>query len=149
MGKNLLTDKNDEEIKVTQDTTNKLYKLKRTKKSSLLNSKLLALKAVLIKGRINSFEESLKHPRGIRGQKSKRRSYFIGVSKNSFKWQALINFKNKKKYIGTFLTQEEAARAYDLYAMAFQGVKAKLNHSYSREEALSFINFNLETGRFI
>ncbi|CAI2379616.1 unnamed protein product [Moneuplotes crassus] len=64
---------------------------------------------------------------------SSRRSHFTGVFKNSLKWQALINIRNKKTYIHTYFTQEEAARAFDLMSLLLNGMKAVTNHDYSKD----------------
>ena len=43
-----------------------------------------------------------KGKRGLHNGLSRRRSTFVGVSKNGSHWQTLINFGKTKKYIGTF-----------------------------------------------
>lgn len=44
-------------------------------------------------------------------------------------WQAQIRINGYRKYIGSFATQEEAARAYDEYAKNHHGEFASLNFS--------------------
>ncbi len=56
-----------------------------------------------------------------------RRSKFRGVSMKGKSWQAIIMIDRNKKYIGNFETEEEAAKAYDEYAMKFHKNKARLN----------------------
>ena len=63
-----------------------------------------------------------------------RGSRFRGVSKNGNQWQVLIMIKKKKRYLGTFSNEEEAARAYDKVALQFHGNKAKTNYDYTQEE---------------
>lgn len=46
-------------------------------------------------------------------------------------WQARIMVNWKERYIGRFLTQEEAARAYDLKAREYFGEFAALNYPES------------------
>lgn len=60
-----------------------------------------------------------------------RKSIYRGVSKNGNQWQALITVRKKKIYIGTFPTEEEAARQYDLVALKNLGSEAKTNFSYN------------------
>mmetsp|Transcript_17518 Transcript_17518/g.19703 ORF Transcript_17518/g.19703 Transcript_17518/m.19703 type:complete len:111 (-) Transcript_17518:199-531(-) len=43
-----------------------------------------------------------KGNRGLHNGVSRRRSQYVGVSKNGGHWQALINVGKHKKYIGTF-----------------------------------------------
>jgi hypothetical protein len=40
----------------------------------------------------------------------------------------------KKRYIGSFSTEEEASRAYDRVSIQNHGMKAKTNHPYTEEE---------------
>lgn len=70
---------------------------------------------------------------------SKRRSEYIGVSKNGANWQALISIDKSKKYIGTFKTQLEAAREFDKYSILINNVSAMTNFNYSRDEVLQIV----------
>jgi len=45
------------------------------------------------------------------------------------------------------VSEVEAAKTYDLFAMAFQGNKAKLNFSYSGAEVLEVIENYIKTGK--
>jgi hypothetical protein len=63
-----------------------------------------------------------------------RGSRFSGVSKNGSQWQVLIMVRKKKRYLGSFSNEEEAARAYDKVALQNHGNKAKTNYDYSKEE---------------
>lgn len=50
----------------------------------------------------------------------------------------------KKAYIGTYKTEEEAARVYDKYSIMINGVDAKTNYSYSKWEVMElFAQYNL------
>ena len=46
----------------------------------------------------------------------------------------------QKIYLGTLPTEELAAKFYDKVAIQNQGVKAKTNFSYTKEEVLSIVN---------
>uniref|UniRef100_A0A7S3N8K2 AP2/ERF domain-containing protein n=1 Tax=Euplotes harpa TaxID=151035 RepID=A0A7S3N8K2_9SPIT len=59
-----------------------------------------------------------------------RGSVFMGVSKNGEHWQVMINCGKDKKYIGTYLSEKEAAIAYDFYSICLHESKAKTNFSY-------------------
>lgn len=67
-------------------------------------------------------------------KKSNRKSKYKGVSKNGNKWQVLIMLEGKRKYVGSYQTEDEAARAYDMYYLKNIGNKRKLNFTYSSEE---------------
>ena len=49
--------------------------------------------------------------------KLSRKSPYIGVSRNKDHWQVLINNKTSKLYIGTYMSEFEAAIAYDFYSI--------------------------------
>ena len=69
-----------------------------------------------------------------------RGSRYRGVSKNGSQWQALIMVKKKKRYLGSFSNEEEAARAYDKVALQHHGIKAKTNYDYTKEEIKKIID---------
>ena len=71
--------------------------------------------------------------------RKQRSSKFRGVSKNGKHWQVLIMIKQKKRYIGNFNNEEEAAREYDKIAIQFHGPKAKTNFQYSEDEINSIL----------
>lgn len=74
------------------------------------------------------FTELIKKNTNYRG------SRYRGVSKNGKQWQVLIMIKKKKKYLGSFSSEEDAARVYDTFALLYQGNKAKTNYNYTKEE---------------
>ena len=54
-------------------------------------------------------------------------SGYKGVSKNGDGWKAKIRVDYAYYYLGTFLTKEEAARAYNAAAIKYFGEFARLN----------------------
>ena len=68
-----------------------------------------------------------------------RGSKFRGISKNGNSWQILVMVNRKKKYLGTLPDEELAARFYDKVAIQNQGVKAKTNFTYSKEEIVEIL----------
>lgn len=81
-----------------------------------------------------SLEELL--PKSLKPRGSKYR----GVSRNGNLWQVLIMVNKKKRYVGGYLSEENAAKAYDKVALQFYGIKAKTNYNYSKEEVRTIIN---------
>ena len=85
----------------------------------------------------NKNEESLNSEKVselINKNTKPRGSRYRGVSKNGSQWQVLIMVKKKKRYLGSFSNEEEAARAYDKVALQHHGIKAKTNYDYTKEE---------------
>jgi hypothetical protein len=64
-------------------------------------------------------------------QRSNRSSRFKGVSwkRNQGKWEGYIRFHTHKIHLGTFCSEEEAARSYDCAARTYFGEFAFLNFS--------------------
>lgn len=54
-------------------------------------------------------------------------SNYIGVSHSGRKWRSSIIFQKKKYDLGTFQTEEDAAKAYNIKALEIYGNKAKIN----------------------
>lgn len=71
---------------------------------------------------------------------SKNRSAYVGVTKNGSHWQALINIGKSKKYIGSFVTEKEAALAYDFYSIGVHGLGAKPNFTHAGVNILQMID---------
>ena len=63
--------------------------------------------------------------------RKKTSSKYRGVSKNGNKWQVLIMINNKKYYKGSYLSEEIAARIYDIMAIKNFGIKARTNFIYN------------------
>lgn len=72
--------------------------------------------------------------------KKPRGSRYRGVSRNGNQWQVLIMVAKKKRYVGSYSNEEEAARAYDKAALQNHGTKAKTNFDYVDEELNMIIN---------
>ena len=72
--------------------------------------------------------------RGQRGSK------YRGVSKNGNQWQVLIMINKKKRYIGNYKNEEEAASSYDIVAIQNHGNKAKTNFYYTPEQIIKIKN---------
>ena len=68
-----------------------------------------------------------------------RRSGYIGVSRNGPNWQSLISIRKRKTYIGTFATQEEAAQAFDMYAILMNNLTAVTNYDYTKQGLLKVV----------
>jgi len=45
-----------------------------------------------------------------------------------------------RKYLGAINSEEQAARFYDKYLIIIQGIKAKTNFSYTRDQAIQLLN---------
>ena len=75
-----------------------------------------------------------------RKYRSERRSSYIGVSKNGPNWQAMISSAKMKSYIGTYVSEFEAAEMFDLYSLLVNGFSAKTNFSYSKAGIIDLIN---------
>lgn len=79
-----------------------------------------------------SGDDSDKDDKEIRG--NRRGSRYRGVSRNGNQWQVLIMVCKKKRYVGSYSNEEEAARAYDKAALQNHGARAKTNFDYVEEE---------------
>ena len=55
-------------------------------------------------------------------------------SKNGNQWQVLLMFKKSKSYVGSYNSEEIAAKIYDILAIKLRGVKARTNFKYSYEQ---------------
>ena len=64
--------------------------------------------------------------------RSKRGSRFRGVSKNGNQFQVLIMQNKGKSYIGSYNSEEYAARVYDILAIKYRGIKARTNFIYNK-----------------
>ena len=89
----------------------------------------------------NSGQEE-KDNLGGASNKKPRGSRYRGVSRNGNQWQVfylfnkkvLIMVSKKKRYVGSYSNEEQAARAYDKAALQNHGTKAKTNFDYVDED---------------
>lgn len=63
--------------------------------------------------------------------RKKRSSKYRGVSKNGSNWQVLIIINNKNYYIGSYSSEELAARIYDILSIKNRGIRARTNFFYN------------------
>ncbi|CAI2359895.1 unnamed protein product [Moneuplotes crassus] len=140
---------NEKDIPEHQEEAKNIKTLqKRRSRSTKLDIRksLIRLRKRIMSKNTMKFTQTLKKNRGNPNKYLGRRSQYIGVTKNNTNWQALINVKGAKKYIGTFLHEVEAAKAYDLYSLAMQGKKASLNFNYTGKEMAKMISYFLAHG---
>ncbi|TNV78187.1 hypothetical protein FGO68_gene15350 [Halteria grandinella] len=77
--------------------------------------------------------------------KGHRSSQYRGVSRNGKKWQVQVLGCLRKRYIGSILTEIEAAKIYDCFSIVSHGLKAKTNFSYKKSDIKIIIeNFSPE-----
>ena len=80
---------------------------------------------------------------------NKTYSKYRGVSRNGNNWQVLIMIKNKKYYLGTYPSEEIAAKIYDIVAIKSQGFKARTNFPYNNIQIKNIYeaNINIKNGK--
>ena len=66
--------------------------------------------------------------------RNKRSSRYRGVSKNGNQWQVLMMINKSKSYIGSYPSEELAARIYDILALKNRGIKARTNFIYNSKQ---------------
>ena len=66
--------------------------------------------------------------------RKKRSSKYRGVSKNGNHWQTLMMNNRNKSYIGTYNSEEIAARIYDFNSIKKKGINAKTNFIYNNKQ---------------
>ena len=76
--------------------------------------------------------------------KSKRSSRYRGVSRNGNQWQVLIMLKRGKSYVGSYTSEEFAARIYDILAIKYRGIKARTNFKYSSEQIKTILETDID-----
>ena len=76
--------------------------------------------------------------------KRKRGSKYRGVSKNGNQWQVLMMFRHSKSYIGSYSSEEIAARVYDISSIKHKGVKAITNFNYSPKQINNILSNDID-----
>ena len=77
-------------------------------------------------------------------KKSKRSSIYRGVSKNGNEWQVLMMINKNKSYIGSYPSEETAARIYDILALKIKGFKARTNFEYNYNEIIKICETQID-----
>ena len=77
-------------------------------------------------------------------KKSKRSSIYRGVSKNGNQWQVLMMINKNKSYIGSYPSEETAARIYDILALKIKGFKARTNFKYNYNEIIKICETQID-----
>ena len=77
--------------------------------------------------------------------KKNRSSIYRGVSKNGSKWQVLMMINNKKFYLGSYPSEDLAARIYDIHAIKSWGAKARTNFVYDNNQIKNIYNKKINT----
>ena len=106
---------------------------KKNKKKFVIEQKAKIFSIKKVKDKEREAEEEKKLKKYIyRGSK------YRGVSRNGKTWQVLIMVNRNKNYIGNFKSEDEAAKAYDEYAMKYHKNKARLN--FSHQGFIKYVN---------
>ena len=115
---------------VTQEKNNNFKNNKNNEIKVFKNRKIVYINQTLL----NSYNTSknLKKVKNIAfiGE-TKRSSKYRGVSKNGNQWQVLFMNHNKKSYVGSYSSEEVAARIYDILEIKKRGIKARTNFKYN------------------
>ena len=114
---------------------------KRNEVKVILNNKLVYSNSNDTNSYSNNFQKSKKIKFINAGR---RRSKYRGVSKNGNQWQVLFMVNNSKSYIGTYTTEDLAARVYDIMAIKNRGNKAKTNFIYSETQIRKIFNNDID-----
>ena len=94
--------------------------------------------------------KSKRKSNNAKGKKwSRRRSQYIGVSKNGTSYQVLIAVDGRKTYLGSFEDETEAAVTFDFYSILLHSVEANTNFSYTASSIKEMItNYRLFNNTF-
>ena len=133
-------------LKENEKASSTLNMFNKKRKRDIKNNKLVFIsgdnkkeKKEIKKQKINnevnqSKDNSKKNDENSEKNRKPRGSKFRGVSRNGNQWQVLIMVNKKKRYVGSYSKEEDAARAYDKVALQNHGSKAKTNFDYTKKE---------------
>ena len=148
---NVINNNENENKEILQNYINYLNILNRKKKNNNLNynNKEFMNNEKLVKKYnknvyINKFLLKGKKKKNKKDIEKKRSSKYRGVSKNGIGWQVLMKFKKNKTYIGTYYSEELAARIYDIVSIKRMGINAKTNFLYNNEQISRILEANLD-----
>lgn len=133
-------------VKENENNSSTLNLFNKKRKRGIKNNKLVFIlgdnkkeKKEIKKQKINNEininkENTKKNDENFEKNRKPRGSKFRGVSRNGNQWQVLIMVNKKKRYVGSYSKEEDAARAYDKVALQNHGSKAKTNYDYTKKE---------------
>ena len=133
-------------LKENEKTSSTLNMFNKKRKRDIKNNKLVFIsgdnkkekkeikKAKIFNENNQSKENLKKNDENSEKNNKPRGSKFRGVSRNGNQWQVLIMVNKKKRYVGSYSKEEDAARAYDKVALQNHGSKAKTNFDYTKKE---------------
>ncbi len=133
-------------LKENEKNSSTLNMFNRKRKRDIKNNKLVfilgdnkkekkEIKKQKINNEVNQNKENLKkNDENSEKNRKPRGSKYRGVSRNGNQWQVLIMVNKKKRYVGSYSKEEDAARAYDKVALQNHGSKAKTNFDYTKKE---------------
>ena len=133
--KNSYSSKNNNDIINEPNNLEKIFINKKTKRNEEKNEINQEIQEIKKKYKIFSIKKVKDKNKEIEEDKKKiiksktfyKKSRFRGVSRKGKAWKASIMINRNKNDIGNFKSEEEAAKAYDEYAMKFHKNKARVN----------------------
>ena len=119
-------------------------------KENIENEKTLELKENLkeIKNlnitskEVNKINISAKKKK-IKFKVIKKTSKYKGIVRNKKKWQVYIMINRKNTYLGSYISETNAAKVYDLMAIKKNGIKAKTNFKYNKKLIKNIFKMNI------
>lgn len=74
-----------------------------------------------------------------------RSSKYRGVSRNGNNWQVFLMINRSKTYVGTYPSEEIAARVYDIMSIKYRGIKARTNFIYNNDQMKMINEIEVDT----